>query len=151
MIIPRRTTWFVIADGSRLRIYESKGVKAPWDLVETKDINVALKPSHELARERPGRGHKTGPDSRFAVERSEPHEKMELEFLTEVAKMLNKAAQDKKFDQIVVAAPPQALGTLRAKFQPQLTAKYIGVLDKDLTNMPEPELFDYFKERLVRW
>lgn len=151
MITPKRTTWFIIADGSQLRLYESAGVKEHWNLIDSKDQKIARKPSHKLGRERPGRGRKVGPDSRFSVNGSEPHEKMETEFLFDLAKSLNKAARDEKFDQLVVAAPPRALGALRAKFQPQLTAKYIGVFDKDLTNMPEAELFEYFKERLVRW
>lgn len=151
MYTPQRTTWFLIADGARMRLFESKGYKEPWDLIESKETEKARKPSRELGRERPGRGHKTSPESRFAMNEAEPHDKLESEFLDGLARMLNKSAQEEKFDQLVLAAPPHALGVMRAKFQPQLTAKYIGVFDKDLTNMPDKALIDYFKERLVRW
>lgn len=151
MYTPQRTTWFLIADGSRMRLFESRGHKEPWDLIDSKEVEKARKPSRELGRERPGRGHKTGPDSRFAMNGSEPHDKLEGEFLGDLARMLNKSAHEEKFDQLVLAAPPRALGVMRAKFQPHLTAKYIGVFDKDLTNMPDNDLIDYFKERLVRW
>ncbi|NNE40733.1 MAG: host attachment protein [Marinicaulis sp.] len=151
MITPQRTTWFLVADGARMQLFESRGMKEQWTLIDNQEAEDARKASRELGRERPGRGHKTGPDSRFAMGGAEPHDKIEAAFLGEIAAKLNKAAQREKFDQIVVAAPPQALGKLRAKFQLQVTAKYIGVFDKDLTNMPEPELLDYFKERLGRW
>lgn len=151
MYRPQRRTWFLVADGSRMRLFESMGYKEPWDLIDSKEAENARKLSRELGRERPGRGHKTGPDSRFAMNGAELHEKLESEFLGDLARMLNRSAQEEKFDQLVLAAPPRALGMMRAKFQPQLTAKYIGVFDKDLTKMPENDLIDYFKERLVRW
>lgn len=151
MLTPQRTTWFLVVDGARMQLFESSGVKDQWSLVKSQEMEEARKASRELGRERPGRGHKVGPDSRFSVGSTEPHEKKEAEFLASIAENVNKAAQEDQFDQIVVAAPPQALGKLRAKFQPQVTKKYVGVFDKDLTNMPETELFNYFKERLHRW
>lgn len=151
MFTPRRTTWFLIADGARMRLFESKDVKEAWDLIDDKEAEEARKLSHELGRERPGRGRKTGSNARFAMNGSEPHAKLENEFLGGLAKILNKAAEEDKFDQFVLAAPPRALGMLRAKFQPHVTAKSIGVFDKDLTNISDKELFEYFKERLVRW
>lgn len=151
MLTAQRTTWFLIADGSQMRLYESKSIKELWTLIDSDDQRSALKPSHKLGRERPGRGRKIGSDSRFAVKGPEPHEKMESAFLVGLATRLNAAARDETFDQLVVAAPPQSLGILRAKFDPQLTARCIGFFDKDLTNMPETDLFEYLKERLSRW
>lgn len=151
MYTPQRTTWFVIADGARLRLFESKGVKESWELIDSQDDESARKLSHELGRERPGRGHKSGPDSRFAMGGVEPHDKLEKEFLGKLVDKLIKAVDEDKFDQLVLAAPPRALGVLRTKFPPQLTSKCIGVFDKDLTNTPDNDLFDYFKERLARW
>lgn len=151
MYKPQRTTWFLVADGSRMRLFESKGVKEPWDMIDCQEADDARKFSREIGRERPGRGRKSGPNARYAMNGAEPHEKLENEFIGGLAGILNKAAEEDKFDQLVIAAPPKALGALRAKLQPQLTAKYIGVFDKDLTNISEKDLFEYFQERLVRW
>lgn len=146
-----RKTWFFIADGFRMHLFETPGFNEKWRLIETREVEVTEKLSHNIGRERPGRGRKIGSDARFAVSGIDHHEKLEKDFLIELAAMLNKAANEDQFDQIVLAAPPRALGILRPKLHPALLAKSIGVFDKDLTQFSENDLVDYFKERLVRW
>jgi protein required for attachment to host cells len=148
---PKRKTWFIIADGSKARCFESSGPRKKWTLFDEKSNPDARAPERALGSERPTRGVKIGSGSRFAVDALSEHEKVEETFIQERANVLNAAARDGAFDQIVLAAPPAALGVFRKRLSPEVTSKFIGVFDKDLTNMPDQELFEYFKGRLVRW
>lgn len=151
MYRPKRTTWFLIADGTRARLFESPGWKEPWTLIDTQEDEAARAPDRELASERPGRGIKFGSGAHYGVETVSEHDKAEKAFIEDQAQFLNAAEQRGDFDQLVLAAPPRALGALRAKLTPEVIARCIGVFDKDLAKTPEKELEEYFKQRLERW
>lgn len=151
MYRPKRTTWFLVADGTRGRLFESAGYKEPWTLIDEREDEAARAPDRELGSERPGRGVKSGSGARYAVEAASEHDKAEKAFIEERALFLNAAEREGAFDQLVLAAPPRALGALRAKLSPETIARCIGVFDKDLTKTPEKELEDYFKQKLERW
>ena len=120
-------------------------------MVESQEIKDARKSAHELGTERPGRGQKTGSGSRFAMEAAALDEDMEDKFLHKLAAELNAANKDERFDQLVIAAPPRALGEIRKKLAPETTRKFIGVFDKELTQLSEQDLFAYCKEHLTKW
>ncbi|MHA7873617.1 MAG: host attachment protein, partial [Hyphococcus sp.] len=47
--------------------------------------------------------------------------------------------------------PPAPLGVIRKRLPPEVTATLIGAFDKDLTNLPEHALKEYFIAKLERW
>ena len=151
MKLPKRTTWFLIADSAKARIFESSGTHGTWTLVEETADEDARKPSRDLGRDRPARGHTIGTGAPFAVETSSEHEKAGQEFLSARVQGLVEAEKKERFDQLVVAAPPSALGVLRKKMPSETTAKLIGVYDKDLTNETERDLHEYFLDKLEHW
>ena len=152
MPLPKRQTWFLIADGAKARCFESSGPKAPFDCFGEWADADARAPERDLARDRPGRGRTIGTGAPFAVEApSSLHEKAEAAFLAARADEINAASQRGDFDQLFIAAPPAALGLLRKKLGPDVTAKLIGVLNKDLTNMAPHDLHAYLLEHVERW
>ncbi len=62
---------------------------------------------------------------------------------------LNRAAQDNKFDRLIIAAPPQSLGEMRKHFNKHLEEKLEDDVPKDLTNIPTADLPNYFKNMVV--
>ncbi len=151
MFEPERITWFMVADGAKARLFESKGRKLGWKLVDEWCDADARTPSRELGEDRPKRGRKSGSGGRFAVDVLSEHEKAEEAFIHERAKFLNRAEATGKFDQLVLTAPPSALGAFRKRLSADAAGKYILVLDKDLTNTPPKELYEYFKGNVERW
>jgi len=151
MLTPKRITWFLIADGAKARLFESAGPKAEFTLKNEWSAPDARTPSRELGRDRPARGRNIGTGAPYAVDVPSPHNKAEEEFLTDGALDLNDAHKRDEFDQLLIAAPPTALGLLRKKLAPDVIAKLIGVLDKDLTYLPENDLHAYLLEALERW
>ncbi|MEO1241857.1 MAG: host attachment protein [Pseudomonadota bacterium] len=151
MHVPARKTWFMIADGTKARLFESAGWRQGWKLLDEWDDAAARAPSRELGDNKPTRGVKSGSGARFAIDPSSEHDKAEDSFIRERADFLNDAANGERFDQLVLTAPPAALGLFRKRLSPATTQRCISMLDKDLTNVPEPELRDYFQTNLKRW
>ncbi len=141
----------MVADGAKARLFESLGPRERWELIHEWDDAAARTPARELGGAPPVRGRNIASGGRYAVDVKSEHDKAETSFIHECTKFLNSALVDKSFDQLVLAAPPGALGEFRKRLSSDIISNFIGVFDKDLTNMPDQELFEYFKERLVRW
>ena len=85
------------------------------------------------------------------MDQADDHEKAGDHFLAACVQRLLEADKKEKFDQLVIAAPPAALGLLRKKLPVDATSKLIGVYDKDLTNEAERDLHEYFLGKLEHW
>ena len=149
MLAPKRTTWFIIADGAKARLFESLAFREPWRLEHEWRDETARLPSRALENERPGRGRTIGSGSHYAVGGRSKHDEAEKAFVKTRAEFI--VASFERYDQLVLAAPPGALGEFRKHLPAKVTAKLIGVFDKDLTNMPDQELQAYFVKQLERW
>jgi protein required for attachment to host cells len=137
----KKITWIVVADGARARFLRSEG----WGHGLTQALDQAMvgdnRPSHEIGSDRPGRtfssatGHPSGMEPKTDWHRFE-----KAQFAKEVAKAVEKAAIAGEFDRLVLVAPPQALGDLRAALGGNAQAKIVAELGKDLTHLPLHEL-----------
>ncbi len=146
-----RTTWFIFADGAKARLFESGGATEGWALAKEWRSEEARVSDKDLGKDRPTRGRTIGSGQRYAVSEKSAHDQAEDAFIMELAGFLNDAADQDRFDQVVLAAPPRALGLLRRRLRPESTERCIAMWDKDLTNMPETELLSYCRESLRRW
>ena len=72
--------------------------------------------------------------------RLDPHEERLTEFLRKVATYLNEQAAGAAFDDLVLFAPPRALGQLRGMLDGSVTRKIRAEALKDLTKIPLEEL-----------
>ena len=57
-----------------------------------------------------------------------------------IAEWLNKRALKGELGDLVVAADPRTLGQIRQHYHKETEARVVGEIDKDLTNMPIPEI-----------
>ena len=151
MKMPKHTTWFLIADSAKARLIESTGPKGEWRVIGDWSDEAARAPARDLERDRPPRGRTIGTGEPFAIEGRSEHDKAGEAFLLARAQSLEEAAKQARFDQLVIAAPPAALGFLRKKLAPSVSEKIAGAFDKDLTNEAERDLHAYFLDKLGRW
>ena len=151
MTTPQRKTWFFVADGSKARVMESYGAEEGWRQIEFWEDESARAPARELEASPPARGQKIAAGQRHAFDRASEHDKAEEAFIKERASFLNQAANTGSFDQLVFSAPPRALAVFRRNFSTAVTDKCVSMLDKDLTNMPDAELLQYFRENSPKW
>ncbi len=138
----KKTTWILIADGAHARVYANDGAALGLYPVPGLEFTNEL-PSrvHGMVSDREGRTSNPSGGGHHGLEpRTDPRRHMEDEFLRDVAAALDKAAQEKHFDNLILVAAPKALGTLRVKLAPQTTALVGKELDKDLIHLSEQEL-----------
>lgn len=107
-------TWIVVADGGGARIFEEHHRLGP--LSERRDLMLE---SREDRGQTPS--HRRGGDG-------DPADRAERRFLSLVAAVLDAGEASKAFQNLVVVAPPRALGVLRSGLS-LATARRIELCD----------------------
>jgi protein required for attachment to host cells len=131
--------WVFVGDGRKALLLRNEGDP---DLLDLRRVAVREDdnpPSGEQGTDKPGRtSMPTGP--RSAVEPTDWHALEEERFAATVAEHLNRAAEENRFEHIVIAAPPKILSELRREFSKKLQGKIIAEIDKDLTHHTFPDI-----------
>ncbi len=128
-------TWILIADGSRAHVVLNEGIGKGVTPVIHRDQETARTPTRELGSDKPGRGFESTDGSRHAIEpRVDWHRFEKHQFAEKMARILNKAA-GRRFDRLVLVAPPETLGVLRAALSPRTRDMVIAEVGKDLTSV----------------
>ncbi len=141
-------TWIVVADGAKARVMEYYGPDEPLVVVPDGEFSHPDLPSREIASDNRGQGY-TGKGISQAGSKefsSDPHEFEEARFIAQVSEFLNAHVTD--FDQLVVAAAPKALGTLRKKVSSDVQKKISAEFDKDLAGFSLEDMRVHFKNVL---
>ena len=140
--MPRRyTSWIVIADGSRARILTPREEGLGFDTVSETASAEAHVPSREIWADRPGHVQESGYSARHSIEpRHDPHEDRKAAFIRALASQLNAAAKEKRFDRLILFAPPRCMAELRERLEAGVRRKIKAAAPKDLTKVPLSEL-----------
>ncbi len=98
-------------------------------------------PTHEQGSERPGHVSKAAySGQKSAVEAVDWHDIEEHRFARRVAAAMEEAVRARKVKALVVVAPPRTLAELRDAFHPDVKARVIAEINKDLTKHPVAEI-----------
>ncbi len=144
-------TWILIADAGRARVLQNMGPGKGTTAVDGLASESALPSStNEIVADRQGRSFESTGSTRHPMEpRTDPREQMKRSYLEMLADQLDGKLQAGAFDRLVVVAPPQALGILRAAFSDRVRSAVSGELAKDLTKTPDHDLGAHLED-LVR-
>jgi protein required for attachment to host cells len=135
------TTWILIADGARARIFANDGPGKGIELVEGATFDADHRPDREIASDKPGRTFESVGATRHAIQpHHDPHRELKRAFSERLAAMLDEKLAAKAFDRVVLVAPPVTLGDLRSALSAHVKAAVYAELDKDLTKTPAHEL-----------
>jgi protein required for attachment to host cells len=141
----KTVTWILIADGTQARVLEHNGPGKGLATVKGLDWSIPPLQSQDIDSDRPGRGHSSGGSARSSMEpKTDPAQHREAEFVRSVAHELDRHAKDGAFDRLVIAAAPIALGNLRKVLSDFVKKTVVAELDKDLTNVPTPNVDKHF-------
>jgi protein required for attachment to host cells len=134
-------TWIIIADGARAHIVCNDGIGKGVTPVLDRDLKSAWVPTRALGTDRPGRTFESADSSRHAMEpRVDWHRFEKHQFVEKMAKLVNKAASRRTYDRLVLVAPPEILGVLRAALSEPAKKRVVAELAKDLTSVPVREI-----------
>jgi protein required for attachment to host cells len=137
------STWFPIADGRRARVLiearRGAQLETPADLT----MEITEDELYDV-QDRPPRSFDSVGPGRHAMDKGRNlHEQEEVKVLNRVASTIVDADRQNRFDHLVIAAPPRALGMLREKLA-GVQSRIRAATPKDLLDEPEAKL----RERL---
>lgn len=141
--------WVLVADGEKALFLRND--------LDTQDFDLSVvlieeqeNPSdREQSANRPGRMHDGGPGQKSALDDTDWHELAKERFASDMADILYKQAHKRKFDEIVLIAPPSTLGELRKELHQEVTDKVIAEIPKTLTNHPIDKIEELVKQELA--
>ncbi len=137
--------WIVVCDGAKALILENNGDRQYPDLRTREVFEQDNPPTSEQGTDRPGRSHAAIGPGRSAVGQTDWHDQAEAKFLKELAEKIHLAVHGGVTSELVVVAPPRALGMIREHYTPAIREALRDEVDKDLVKMP----LDQIEKHLV--
>lgn len=143
------TTWILVADNARARLFEMGTLESGHPLLE---IATFVNPE--------GRGRGANPDrlprvqesmnsARHAVEpRISRREKSVDLFVEELNATLENGRVTHRYERLVLVALPHFLGKLRAKLNPQVSRHVVAEVPHELTTRQPDEIRSYLPQRV---
>ena len=146
-----QTTWVLAADSARARIFEWSA--SDGHLHEVEDMlnpdgramerEIDIEPRDNLTR--PG-GKQLGSGSTYQPASTATQHAAEL-FSKDVARRLDHARNEHKFDKLCVVADPHMLGLLRDSMSKEVQKMVEEEIAKDISNMKEHDMEEYLRKR----
>jgi protein required for attachment to host cells len=134
-------TWIVIADGAHVKVYQCSEEKAKLEAVKDISFEIDLPRTHDIVTDRAGRTFESQGRTRHAKSgRSDPHRELKRTLAHKVAAALKSSLTDKRYDKLVLVAPPVTLGDLRDALAKSVQARVIAELAQDLIKVPANRL-----------
>jgi protein required for attachment to host cells len=130
----------LVGDGRKALFLRNRGTPVHPRLITERVLEQNNPPTREQGTDRPGRYMGSDGASRSATEQTDWHQLAEDRFASQIAEALYKSAHAHQFAQLIVVAPPKALGTLRAAFREEVTERVVAEVPKDFTSHPIREL-----------
>jgi protein required for attachment to host cells len=139
MIISRQAR-IVVADGGRAHIYKNIGEIGEIKLALVRSNNQHSEHTHALGRDRPGRMSGNAGHTKSALESTDLHQVVEGKFLKAIVEDLAQDVQEGLCEELVLIAPPHALGELRKQLPANVAKIVVSEIGKDYTHMAINEL-----------
>ena len=129
--------WIVVADSEKALVLKNEGTGLDPKLSFVRREEA---PEVVIASDAPGRRADVGAGQRSAMEVPD-YTRLNAEgFMADLAGDLARAQVRGAFDKLVLVAPPQVLGALRAAMPEGLATHVVAEIDKTLTKHPLPEI-----------
>jgi protein required for attachment to host cells len=142
-------TWVLVADAARVRLFQVEQPQQTLAPALGQELIGTNLPSREIASDRPGRTFDSGGQGRHAKEPpTDPARHAQGEFARDVVRLLDEKRGSRSFERLIVVAPPQFLGDLRALMPQQLQESVSAEVAKDLSKLSLHELQDRLHEVL---
>ena len=136
------TTWILVGDASRARIFAFEKEDGPWTVVERIEHPLGRARTSDLVSDRAGRTGSGGVGSRTPPLEShmDPAEQESHRFAEKLCHVLRKGCDEHRYARLVLVAPPRFLGYLRGVLREPVARHVVASFDKDYTQIGEKEL-----------
>ena len=129
-----------VCDRPKALFFENAGNKEYPDLRMREVLEQKNPSTSEQGTDRPGRSHSSVGPGHSAVGQTDWHDQAVAQFLKGIAEKLHLAVHKGTTKQLVIVAPPRALGMIRPHYTPAIKQALQKEIDKDLVKMPADEI-----------
>jgi len=129
----------LVTDGARMMLLCNRGNPREPELAVIEHREYETLANRDIMADAPGVGHAAGHPARTTFTKSDPHTANEFRFLDAAGEALAQVAEERDGD-IVVVAPPAALGHLRNHYSAKIRKRLTAEIDKDYAGMPVEEI-----------
>jgi protein required for attachment to host cells len=137
------TTWILVANASTARIFENTGINKGLQLINQHDHPESRMKGSDLVSDRPGHMQSVGNGHGARQPATDPKQNEAEHFAIELAKTLDQARGNGKYERLIVVASNPFLGTLKPRLSGQIQAMISETIEKDYTRATEKELADH--------
>lgn len=135
------TTWIMVADGAKARLFSYRKIGGPLEPIRWMEHPESRLNGRDIASDSPGRMPDTGPGNRSALEPPTDIREFEKQrFAKEVGAVLDDARKRNRFERLVLIAPPKSLGELRRTLDTETRNLVIAEIAKNLTDAAPDDL-----------
>ena len=132
--------WILICDGRTALLAFNAGDELAPNLQVRKRWEHTVSATHEQGTDKPGRAFSSSDRRRSAVETTDYHRLEETQFLAHVASALEENVAEQVIRNLIVVAPPRAMGILRAAFPSSVRKLVRQEIEKDYVRAPTHEI-----------
>ncbi len=134
-------TRVLVTDGGRAIVFRNDGQVGKPNLQQFKVYAHDNPPTREQGTDKPPRSNNLAGD-RSSIEMTDFHQQAEDRFVMQIAADMEKDLQAGEFEELVVVAPPVALGVYRKAASKKLQQATLMEINKDLTKHAAAEVAD---------
>jgi protein required for attachment to host cells len=135
------TTWILVADGARARLFESAVADGALTEVGCYANPEGRAGARRLTTDRPPTVNESVGPARHAIE---PHttarEKVTDRFAKNLSDVLSRGRCERRYARLILVAPPRFLGALHDHFDKPLRDTVVGEVRRNLTALPAAEI-----------
>lgn len=144
-----KSTWILVADSSRARIFSADTPSGPLNELETLAHPEGREHEQKMTSDLPGRDIDRSGGGRHSYQvETEPKEQEAIDFAKRISQRLEKARNGGNFNQLIIMAAPAFLGTLRGQLNGQ-TRKLVSIeIDKNLCQHNPDDIRKHLPEYL---
>lgn len=122
----------LVTDGAKALVMRNEGDAITPDLKLVRSYSQDNPPTREQGTDKPGRTNESTGTRRSSMETPDWHEIAEAEFVARIAEDMNRDLRAGDYENLIVVAPPVALGVYRKSVAPAVAKVTMAEIDKDL-------------------
>ena len=142
------TTWVLVADSSRARIFTAKTSTSELQEIETLAHPEGRLHDQDISSDSPGKDSANGAGGHAYQDETTAKEQELVYFAKRVAGHLNDGHKANKFHRLAIVAAPAFLGELRHQLSSQLNKLICFDLNKNITLLSADEIRSYLPKSL---
>ncbi len=134
------TTWILVSNSSKAKLYANDGPKKGLKLVKEFSHPQSREKGSNLITDRPGH-YKSARSARGAFsQQTDPRDQEKARFAHELSAALEQGRTGRKYQCLILAAPPDFLGTLNSILGDKVRALVSAAISKDYTKIADKPL-----------